>query len=51
MTTAGSERILRNFRTCQYPQSQLIDVNGILYGTSYSGGNDHRGGTVFFQSP
>jgi uncharacterized repeat protein (TIGR03803 family) len=51
ITTAGSERVLRNFRTCHNPGAPLIDVNGVLYGTTYGGGNDHLGGAFFFQLP
>jgi uncharacterized repeat protein (TIGR03803 family) len=43
MTTAGSETVLHNFERVERkhgenPATELIDVHGILYGTTYNGG-------------
>jgi uncharacterized repeat protein (TIGR03803 family) len=52
VTTTGKERIVHSFggssslRDGSYPYSSLIELNGLLYGTTRSGGA-HREGTVF----
>jgi uncharacterized repeat protein (TIGR03803 family) len=50
LTTAGTETVLHSFQGAyadgQLPESALVDLNGTLYGTTYSGGNTILG-TVF----
>jgi uncharacterized repeat protein (TIGR03803 family) len=49
VTPAGSERVVYSFRhgpDGAQPLAGLIDVNDVLYGTTYSGGT-HGEGTVF----
>jgi uncharacterized repeat protein (TIGR03803 family) len=50
ITTAGAERVLYSFGASRTdganPQAGLIDVNGMLYGTTYAGGANGAG-TVF----
>lgn len=41
ITTSGNERVLYRFKGGKdgsFPEASLIDVNGTLYGTTYSGG-------------
>jgi uncharacterized repeat protein (TIGR03803 family) len=49
ITTSGKETVLHSFGSSAddgaYPYAGLINVNGTLYGTTYSGGNGD--GTVF----
>jgi uncharacterized repeat protein (TIGR03803 family) len=52
ITTTGTEHVLHSFGSGTdgaYPWASLIDVNGILYGTTEAGGAPSvgRGGTVF----
>jgi uncharacterized repeat protein (TIGR03803 family) len=56
VSTTGAEKVLYRFKGgsqgAYFPGSDLIDVNGTLYGTTYQGGNTlcyyHNGcGTVF----
>ena len=55
VTTAGQERIVYSFRGYPNdgfePTGDLIAVDGDLYGTTYSGGNQNSGGTVFKVNP
>ncbi len=49
ISRAGAEKVLYNFdrhRDGNTPSAGLIDVNGVLYGTTYFGG-DHGDGTVY----
>lgn len=50
ITTSGTYQVLYSFAGSpndgQYPYSSLINVNGVLYGTTASGGA-HNAGTVF----
>ena len=51
---SGAESVLYSFKGYpvdgDYPDAALLDVNGVLYGTTYGGGaNDD--GTVFPLSP
>jgi uncharacterized repeat protein (TIGR03803 family) len=49
ITTAGNEKVLHNFgdgTDGATPYAGLIDVKGILYGTT-SGGSANHGGTIF----
>ncbi|MGB6518256.1 MAG: choice-of-anchor tandem repeat GloVer-containing protein [Candidatus Cybelea sp.] len=49
ISKAGAEKVLYNFdrrRDGNTPSAGLIDVKGVLYGTTYSGGN-HDEGTVY----
>lgn len=45
ISTAGSEKALYRFkgRDGDYPQADLIDVNGVLYGTTTNGGKNGVG--------
>lgn len=52
ITPAGAEKVLYPFKggaDASFPESSLIDVNGILYGTTYEGGDLGCGdcGTVY----
>jgi uncharacterized repeat protein (TIGR03803 family) len=50
VTTAGSETVLYRFRGYpdgENPAAPLIDVDGMLYGTTSSGGTQFAYGTVF----
>ena len=61
VSTSGKERVLHSFKGLPddgaYPSAGLINVNGILYGTTASGGSSHCAksgygcGTVFRISP
>jgi uncharacterized repeat protein (TIGR03803 family) len=58
ITPSGKEKVLHSFGSGTdgiEPQSGLIEVNGTLYGTTYSGGSGHCGtfgcGTVFSITP
>jgi uncharacterized repeat protein (TIGR03803 family) len=58
ITPSGKEKVLHSFGSGAdgiEPQSGLIEVNGTLYGTTYSGGSGHCGtygcGTVFSITP
>jgi uncharacterized repeat protein (TIGR03803 family) len=48
VTTSGTEKVLHTFSGSDgsVPLGQLLDVNGTLYGTTWSGGK-HGGGTVY----
>jgi uncharacterized repeat protein (TIGR03803 family) len=54
ISTSGRERVLHSFRIGDRdgynPMAPLIDVNGMLYGTSLDGGT-HGFGTIFSVSP
>jgi uncharacterized repeat protein (TIGR03803 family) len=47
----GTEKVLHSFGASgddgRYPEASLIDVNGVLYGTTAQGGGAQNGGTVF----
>ena len=46
ISTAGTEHVLYSFGSGhdgQVPAASLIDVNGILYGTTYQGGTSNNG--------
>jgi uncharacterized repeat protein (TIGR03803 family) len=50
ITTTGQEHMIHSFtgnRDGGDPVAPLLDVNGILYGTTSSGGGRHSSGTVF----
>lgn len=54
VNTSGKERVLHSFQACcgsgadgSIPDAGLIDVNGVLYGTTTRGGGAWNGGTVF----
>jgi uncharacterized repeat protein (TIGR03803 family) len=50
ITTAGTEQVLHSFKggsDGKIPTAGLINVNGMLYGTTSSGGADPPNGTVF----
>jgi uncharacterized repeat protein (TIGR03803 family) len=55
ITPGGEEKVLHSFgrgSDGREPRAGLIDVNGTLYGTTYSGGNYiHISGTVFSITP
>jgi hypothetical protein len=58
VTTTGTEKVLYSFGGGDgaYPLAGLINVNGTLYGTTYTGGSfscfHHLGcGTVFALTP
>lgn len=49
ITTSGRETVLHSFANTPdgaFPQAELLNLNGTLYGTTYGGGLYHRG-TVF----
>jgi uncharacterized repeat protein (TIGR03803 family) len=49
ITLSGHETVLHSFGSGSdglYPESGVIDVNGTLYGTTFSGG-DEEGGTAY----
>jgi uncharacterized repeat protein (TIGR03803 family) len=53
LSTSGKLSVLHNFRGTsdgEYPQAGLVPVNGMLYGTTFSGGASGAG-TVFKVSP
>jgi uncharacterized repeat protein (TIGR03803 family) len=53
VTTSGSETVLHSFgesKDGDYPYAGLIDVKGMLYGTTTAGGT-HNAGTVFSIAP
>lgn len=52
ISTSGEERVLHSFQIGPRgdganPYAGLIDVNGVLYGTTFSGGTTYCCGTVF----
>jgi uncharacterized repeat protein (TIGR03803 family) len=52
MSTTGEEHLLHSFQIGSRgdganPYASLIDVNGVLYGTTFSGGTTYCCGTVF----
>jgi len=51
VTLAGQEAVLHTFAgrgsDGASPQAELIDVGGVLYGTTSTGGINYNGGTVF----
>jgi uncharacterized repeat protein (TIGR03803 family) len=50
ISASGKERVLYRFKGGKDgsdPQAGLIVVNGVFYGTTYSGGKSDYGGTVF----
>lgn len=50
ITTGGKEKVLYSFRKGtdgRYPYSNLLDVGGVLYGTTRDGGKQNKAGTVF----
>jgi uncharacterized repeat protein (TIGR03803 family) len=55
ITPGGKEKVLHSFgrgSDGREPRAGLIDINGTLYGTTYSGGNYiHISGTVFSITP
>jgi uncharacterized repeat protein (TIGR03803 family) len=56
ITRSGVEKIIHSFvninsKSERYPAGGLIDVGGILYGTTSSGGDCMSGGTVFSITP
>jgi uncharacterized repeat protein (TIGR03803 family) len=60
VTTTGTEKVLYSFGSGsedgEYPEAGLTNVNGTLYGTTYTGGSftcfHHLGcGTVFALTP
>jgi uncharacterized repeat protein (TIGR03803 family) len=54
ITTSGAETVLHEFKGGSgdgaYPYAGLLNVEGTLYGTTYSGGADDDG-TIFSLSP
>lgn len=49
ITQSGMEKVLYSFKNDPdgvYPEADLLNINGILYGTTNQGGNYHKG-TVF----
>jgi uncharacterized repeat protein (TIGR03803 family) len=57
-TTSGEEQVLHSFgkgTDGNSPRANLVEVNGMLYGTTYGGGTNHRrsggDGTVFALMP
>jgi uncharacterized repeat protein (TIGR03803 family) len=54
VTTGGKEQLLHTFGGSSsdgyYPSSNLINVNGTLYGTTANGGT-HGAGTVYAITP
>ncbi len=49
ITTTGTEKVLYSFAggsDGEFPEASLINVNGTLYGTTYSGGANGHDGTV-----
>ena len=50
ITTSGQEKVIYDFKggsDGQAPIAGLIDVNGLLYGTTLEGGNSYGQGTVY----
>jgi uncharacterized repeat protein (TIGR03803 family) len=50
ITTSGTENVLHSFgggNDGLFPYAGLTNVNGVLYGTTDSGGNSNNNGTVF----
>jgi uncharacterized repeat protein (TIGR03803 family) len=50
VTTSGTENVLHSFGGGSdgvFPYAGLTNVNGVLYGTTDSGGDSNRNGTVF----
>ena len=52
ISTTGDERVLYSFKVGssgdgQNPYAGLVDLNGMLYGTTFSGGVTYSGGVVF----
>lgn len=58
ITTSGTEHVLYRFKASAgeyaihgaFPRAGLVDVNGVLYGTTFTGGTSN-GGTVFRITP
>jgi uncharacterized repeat protein (TIGR03803 family) len=55
VTTSGTERVLHRFSEKSgdgiTPFAGLIDVGGTLYGTTFAGGREGNGGTVYSITP